>query len=92
MASELETRDGDVCALGALGKMRGIDMSQLDPEDPDRVAAAFGVATPLAQEIVYVNDEHYDSKWDDATKRCVDISPEERWTRMREWVAKQIRA
>jgi len=91
VASELETKDGDVCALGALGKARGIDMGQLDPEDPERVAAAFGIAAPLAQEIVYMNDEEYDSKWDANAKRYVDISPEERWTRMREWVARQIK-
>lgn len=88
IAHELETKDGDVCALGALGKARGIDMSKMDPED---VAAAFDVATPLAQEIVYMNDEYNDSKWDEATKRSVDISPEERWIRMRAWVASQLK-
>ena len=29
----------------------------MDPDDPDSVAAAFGVATPLIREIVFENDE-----------------------------------
>lgn len=89
---ELETKDGDVCALGALGKARGIDMSKMDPEEPESVAVAFGVATPLVQEIVYMNDEQNDSKWDDTTKRYVDISPEERWIQVRAWVASIVKA
>ncbi len=91
IAHELETKDGDVCALGALGKARAIDMSEMDPEEPESVAAAFDVATPLVQEIVYMNDEYNDSKWDEITRRCVDISPEERWSRMREWVASKVK-
>ncbi len=73
-------REGDVCALGALGKARGMDMSNLDPEDPDTVAGAFDVASPLVREIVYMNDE------------CSGHSetPERRWARMRAWVASQI--
>ena len=56
VAWELE-KDGAVCALGAVGKARGIDMSQLDPEDPDTVAGTFGIARAMACEIVYENDE-----------------------------------
>ena len=91
IAHELETKDSDVCALGALGKARGIDMSKMDPEEPDSVAAEFGVATPLVQEIVYMNDEQNDYNWDDEAKRYVDISPEDRWIRMRAWVASKVK-
>jgi hypothetical protein len=45
----------------------------------------------LVQEIVYMNDEYNDSKWDEATRRLVHISPEERWSRMRAWVASQVK-
>jgi hypothetical protein len=91
VAHELETADGDVCALGALGKARGMDMSKIDPGEPDEVASSFGVASPLVQEIAYMNDEYRDSRWDDATRRYVDINPEERWVLMRTWVASQIK-
>jgi hypothetical protein len=73
-------KEGDVCALGALGRVRGLDMTGLDPEQPEGVAAAFDVAEPLAREIVYMNDE--------GTYRSE--TPEERWTRMRAWVESQI--
>lgn len=74
----VEYREGDVCALGALGRLRGLDMSELDPDEPEGVAAAFDIASPLAREIVYMNDEGpYET-------------PEARWQRMRKWVAAQI--
>lgn len=88
---ELQDSSGNVCALGALGRDRGIDMSKVDPEDPEQVAKAFDIAEQLAREIVYMNDEQCDSKWDDAAKRHVDSTPEERWVMMRKWVAAQIR-
>lgn len=72
-----EYRDGDVCALGALGLARGVDMTGLDPDNSDAVAAAFDIAAPLAREIVYMNDECYGT-------------PERRWQQMRAWVASQI--
>jgi hypothetical protein len=73
-------KEGDVCALGAIGRVRGLDMSGLDPEDPEGVAVAFDVAEPLAREIVFMNDEG----------TCSAETPEERWKRMREWVSSQI--
>lgn len=92
IAHELETKEGDVCALGALGKARGIDMAELDPDEPEFVAAAFGVAEPLVREIVYMNDDQFDCVWNDAAKRSEPITPEQRWTKMRAWVAAQIKA
>lgn len=79
VASALEA-DGEVCALGALGRMRGLDMSTLDPEDPKSVARAFDIADQLAREVAYMNDEY---TWNPET-------PESRWLRMREWVASNV--
>jgi hypothetical protein len=79
IANELE-EDGGVCAIGSLGKARGVDMSKLDPEEPEAVAAAFDIATCLAQEVVYMNDE---VNWHE--------TPGQRWERMRAWVVKQIK-
>lgn len=81
IAHELE-KDGQVCAIGSLGVKRGINMAEMDPEEPDEVAAAFNIASCLAQETVYMNDEaHYSPE-----------TPEQRWVRMRAWVAEQIRS
>lgn len=77
---ELE-KDGEVCALGAVGKARGIDMSNIDPEDYDAVSAAFGIPDSLAREIMFVNDEYL--WWKEAT-------PEKRFEVMRAWVAKKL--
>lgn len=77
---ELE-KGGEVCAIGAVGKVRGVEMSALDPEDRDGVADAFGIAPALACEIVYMNDEAF---WQGVE------TPEARFVRMREWVARQI--
>lgn len=72
---------GQVCALGCLGKARGLRMDLLDPEDPEQVARAFGVAESMIREIVFVNDEgaYYGHQ-----------SPEQRWANVRAWVVKQL--
>ena len=72
---------GQVCALGAVGKARGVDMSQIDPYDCETVAGTFGVAGALAREVMGTNDEG-------SYRR---ETPEERWARMRAWVLKQIK-
>ena len=79
IAEELE-QDGCVCALGAVGRARGLDMASLDPEDSDTVAAEFGIAHALACEILYMNDEYGPRK----------ETPEERFIRMRKWVENKI--
>lgn len=80
VASELET-DGAVCAIGSVGKRRGIEMAKIDPDDYGAVASIFGVSEALAREIVYVNDE-----WGRHKEK-----PEERFYRMRRWIKAQIR-
>jgi hypothetical protein len=70
---------GEVCALGAVGLARNLDMSGLHPDDPGPVADAFGIAAAMSREIVYMNDEHWDVE-----------TPEQRFTRMRAWVAENI--
>ena len=81
ITEELQDVEGDVCALGALGNARGINMTDLDPDEPDDVAAAFDIATQLAKEIVYENDEG---------GRYWTETPEQRYKRMRQWVESHI--
>jgi hypothetical protein len=78
IAHDLE-RDGNVCAIGSVGKARNVDMSGLDPEDPDGIANVFGIASQLVREIEYMNDE---CVWSD--------NPAERWSVMRKWAADRI--
>lgn len=70
-----------VCAIGSVGLRRGIDMAILDPEDYDSIADTFGIAHQLVQEIEFENDE--------AAGHC---TPEQRWSRMRDWIRRQLKA
>lgn len=91
IAHELQQADGEVCAIGALGAARGVDMAKIDPECPEQVAPLFNIAECLAQEVVYMNDERFDYHWDRQTHTRIEYTPEERWGNMRAWVAEQIR-
>ena len=61
-AESLQTADGEFCTLGAVGRLRGIDMAAIDPEDYTAVAKAFGISEAMAREIVYENDEAVDER------------------------------
>jgi len=74
IANELQTETGEVCALGAVGCLRGISMTDTDPEDYSGVAATFDIAEQLAREIMYENDEC-----------CPGETPEQRYKRMKRW-------
>jgi len=71
---------GAVCALGALGRCRGLDMGAVDEYDHETIAGFFGIPHALACEIMYINDEHW---W--------RLSAEERWVRVRQWIVSCIR-
>ena len=80
IAHELVDADGDFCTLGVIGQARGLPLKDIDPEDSDQVAKLFDIAPALAKEIVFMNDE---AAWYDET-------PQQRWTRMRNWVERAI--
>jgi len=88
----LQNDEGEVCAIGALGRARGVDMTDIDPECPEEVAPAFDIAECLAQEVVFMNDEYFDQRLTEDKRGYRDYTPEERWQKMREWVAKQLRS
>jgi hypothetical protein len=79
IAHDLE-KDGAVCAIGSVGKARGYDMTEIDPEDHEVVAARFGIAHALACEIMYMNDK--------ATVHSE--TPEQRFERVRRWIKDEI--
>ncbi len=79
----------EVCALGALGHARGLDMDrwdflaehELDEALYRMLSKAFRIPEILAREIMWVNDEGY---W------VGNETPEHRWERVRDWVFRQI--
>lgn len=81
IAEELQdtTYSGQVCAIGAVGRARGVDMEKLDPEDRATVAGTFRISDALTAEIVYMNDEG-----------AYRETPAMRFARMRRWIESQI--
>ena len=78
--NDLRNEKGEVCALGVLGVARGIDLTDIDPEEPVQVASVFDIAEQLAREVVFMNDEWHNNE-----------TPEQRYERMKTWVAAQIK-
>jgi hypothetical protein len=78
IAAELEM-DGDVCAIGSVGRMQNVNMSNIDPTEPTEVAATFNIPEALVKEITYVNDE-----WE------YGITPERRFEIVRNWAKSQL--
>ena len=79
VANELITNEGDCCAIGVVCKSRGIDVFDIDAEDPEEVGWFVDIAHQMAAEIAYENDA-----WGEQE------TPEDRWRRMRKWVDSQI--
>ena len=80
IANKLQDTKYNVCAIGAVGKARGLDMEHIDPEDPKLVASFFGISEALAAEIEFMNDE-----W------VYMEPPSQRFDRMRKWIEDKIK-
>jgi hypothetical protein len=97
----LETADGDYCTLGALGRFRGLEMGDVEPDDLCAVSDLFGIAKAMSAEIMHINDEHI-SEWDwvhvrhDSPPRLrfekvhVPDAAEKRWKYMRDWCESKL--
>lgn len=84
VADVLEDEEGAVCGIGSVGRARGVDMSKIDIEDREAIAAHFGIPEALAAEIMYENDEN--APW--SLKR--EETPEERFQRVRDWALRHL--
>ncbi len=94
--------DGEVCTLGALGKARGLDMSDLEKAARDNIddycvdvarpaGRVFDVARSMAAEIMYQNDTApYGGLYGYPDLGGVE-TPAARWQRMRAWVQRRIK-
>lgn len=81
IADELETQEGEVCAIGALKRFKGIEHVQHDPEvDMDMIGVELGMPRLVAWSVVALNDHEYDY-----------MTPEQRYTAMLNWVQHQLR-
>lgn len=73
-------RDGEVCAIGSVGLLRGIEMFNVDPKDYMHIAGMFDIAHQLVREIEWLNDDAAGHQ-----------TPEQRWTYMRAWATRQLK-
>lgn len=75
VAGELEA-DGAFCALGVVGKARGVNLSTIDTENWRQLSEAFGIAESMAREVMYENDECVvDGTWV-TTEICGPVRPD----------------
>ncbi len=78
ISDELISKEGEVCALGAVAKHKGLNVEGVDPENHESVCAKFNIADALAREIAYENDDDWGA------------TSEQRWERMRKWVNENL--
>jgi hypothetical protein len=94
IAGELEEA-GQFCTLGIVGHKRGIDLSNVDTYETEKLADKFGIAESLAREIMWINDECRDHDWEHVQgqgwvrKDHPNIAAK-RWEDVRAWVVKHI--
>ncbi len=69
-----------VCAIGVVGKARGLALEDLDAGNADAIGKMFGIARCMAAEIECLNDE--------LSRPCE--TPEERFGRVRKWVVSML--
>jgi hypothetical protein len=103
IAGELENAEGEVCAIGALVKYRGVEETKADPDcDMEDVGVELGMPRLVAWKVVALNDMEIDghyvmlegpiqSSWSGGghLQQFVPVTPEERYERVLAWVRKQ---
>jgi len=75
----------EVCALGCVGRARGLDMTSVDTYDDcncEDLARTFSIAESMVREIMFQNDE--------GGLTAGKETQEERWTRMHKWAQSQL--
>ncbi len=72
--------DGEVCAVGAYARYKGLNLSKFDPEsDTDDVGIEAGMPKLVAWKVVEMNDMELDTE-----------TPEKRYEKMLTWVESQL--
>ncbi len=85
LVAGLLVEDGEACAMGAVALRRGLDVSRIDDSEASELGSLFGISRIMAAEIAYINDE-CGERYGRPSE-----TPEERWTRVRAWVAENTR-
>jgi hypothetical protein len=86
IADELRNAEGEVRAVGALAKYRGVEKTEADPEDMEEVGVELGMPRLVAWKVVCLNDIELGGYG----YGLVSVTPEERYVKVLEWVRRQI--
>lgn len=95
---DFQRPDGACCAIGAVGKARGIDMTDMDPEgatESGQLTEMFNIANAMVREIEFMNDDDYawwGQKDGESMDEYNDRMDSKRWTRVREWADRKIKS
>ena len=73
--------DAGVCAIGSVAVARGADLSGVDGHDHETLVRRLGIARAMIAEIEFINDE--DCRGNE--------TPEQRFSRVYQWVKDQIK-
>lgn len=79
---EFVTPQGEVCLMGAVCLKRGIDVSNVDPDDDNHhkyVSELLGIAESLVQEVEFENDQALGY-----------VTPEHRYNYMHSWITQRL--
>lgn len=100
IANELQNAEGEVCAVGALAKYKGVTETQADPDcDMEDVGVELGMPRLVAWKVVALNDIEIDGDYVTAEgptrygyplRQFVPVTPEERYERVLAWVRGQL--
>lgn len=105
VSGALSTDDGDVCAIGAYAKHKGVNLADYDPEhESDEVGVDAGMPRLVAWQVVALNDITLDTVWEVAhgpvrlghgqykagIPYVRDMTPEERYEKVLAWTRKQL--
>lgn len=82
-----ETEEGEVCALGAVARVKNVELPKGEMEDvnPYALGRKLNIAQCMVREIMFENDEAGDYYVTPGE------TPEHRWERMRGWVMSHIK-
>lgn len=82
VSGEFETPEGEVCAIGALKRFKGVEHVEHDPStDMDLVGEELGMPRLVAWMVVARNDHSFE-----------DLNDDERYRAMLGWVRHQLRS
>ena len=84
ISDESQNAEGEVCAIGALAKYRGIEKTEADPEDMEEVGIELGMPRLVARKVVCLNDVEL------GIYGLNSVTPEERYERVLAWVRRQL--